>query len=217
MGITKGLMSEPSDIKETGRVEAFSDGVFAIAMTLLVLELHAPKDSEIQQAGNLAVAILQMWPSFIAFVLGFSFVLVGWINHHRVFTHIRRVDGAFLLLNGMLLMLFTLVPYPIAVLATHINGPDAKTAIVLYSTFSLLVAIGYQCVWRYASHNGRLLRRDMDKAQVQAITRQYSVVFPIFVVGFALSFLFPYVGLSIMAGLILFFAARGFSTAHRVS
>ena len=207
-------MSIPEDSKETGRVEAFSDGVFAIAMTLLVLELHVPKTEDITRVGGLAVAILQMWPSFVSFVLGFGFVLVGWINHHRLFNHIRKVDGTFLLLNGMLLMVFTLVPYPISILAAHINGPNSKTAIIFYSAFSLLVAVGFQVVWRYASYNGRLLRKNMNLEQINAITRQYNIVFPIFVAGFLLSFVAPYVGLAIMAGLILYFAARGFTTVR---
>jgi TMEM175 potassium channel family protein len=99
--------------KETGRVEAFSDGVFAIAMTLLVLNIKVPTANP----GNLGTLLWQQWPSYLAFVISFAFIGIMWVNHHRLFVHIRRIDHMLLVLNGALLLGVTAVPFPTAVLA----------------------------------------------------------------------------------------------------
>src|SRR5579864_3430881 len=82
--------------KETGRVEAFSDGVFAIAMTLLVLNIKVPS---VREPGSLGSLLRQQWPSYLAFVISFAFIGIMWINHHRLFAHIRRIDHTLLVLN----------------------------------------------------------------------------------------------------------------------
>src|SRR5579872_4040697 len=87
--------------KETGRVEAFSDGVFAIAITLLVLDLKIPSASP---SARLADQLAKQWPAYLAFLISFSFIGIMWINHHSLFTYIRRIDHALLILNGSLLM-----------------------------------------------------------------------------------------------------------------
>jgi uncharacterized membrane protein len=84
---------------ETARIEAFSDGVFAIAITLLILEIKVPS----QDHGSLA-ALLRQWPSYLAFLMSFTYIGVMWINHHRMFTHIKRSDDVLLLLNLLLLL-----------------------------------------------------------------------------------------------------------------
>ena len=89
--------------KETGRVEAFSDGVFAIAITLLILELKIPKGA----SGKLPGLLVRQWPTFLAYLTSFATILVMWVNHHKLFTHIRRTTGAFLFLNGLLLLFVT--------------------------------------------------------------------------------------------------------------
>ena len=105
--------------KETGRVEAFSDGVFAIAITLLILEIKVPKLPHESPPAALAEALLALWPSFLAFLLSFFAILIMWINHHRLFELIRKTDSIFMMLNGFLLMLVTVVPFPTAVLAEY--------------------------------------------------------------------------------------------------
>src|SRR5215470_20063356 len=97
---------------ETNRVEAFSDGMFAIAITLLILELKVPTPA----AGRLTAALLRQWPSYLAFLLSFAFIGIMWMNHHRMFTHIRRSNYTLLVLNLLLLLGITAVPFPTAVL-----------------------------------------------------------------------------------------------------
>jgi uncharacterized membrane protein len=112
-------MSAPGDEKETGRIEAFSDGVFAIAITLLVLELKVPHLEDGGAGGSLARALARQWPSYVALVTSFFTILVMWANHHRMFNVVRRVDAPFLYANGLLLLLVTVVPFPTAVLAEY--------------------------------------------------------------------------------------------------
>ena len=91
--------------KETGRVEAFSDGVFAIAITLLILEIKVPKLSARQPTGGARPGAPRLWPSFLAFLLSFFAILIMWINHHGLFNLVRRVSPGFLYANGFLLLL----------------------------------------------------------------------------------------------------------------
>src|SRR5690349_6439507 len=107
--------------RETTRVEAFSDGVFAIAMTLLILEITVPSAREGASMDNRALlhSLLALWPSYLAFLLSFGTVLVMWINHHGLFKHAHRADNRLLFANGFLLLVVTFIPFPTAVLAQY--------------------------------------------------------------------------------------------------
>ena len=127
-------MSAPAEEKETGRIEAFSDGVFAIAITLLVLELKVPH-LEDGGRGRLADArpSLRQWPSYVALVTSFFTILVMWANHHRMFNVVRRSNARFLYANGLLLLLVTVVPFPTALLAEYFEKPGASVAAAVYA------------------------------------------------------------------------------------
>ncbi|HEX2599680.1 MAG TPA: TMEM175 family protein [Terriglobales bacterium] len=156
---------------ETGRVEAFSDGVFAIAITLLILEIKIPKPSD----GALANQLLRQWPSYFAFLISFAFIGVMWINHHRLFTHIKRCNNTLMVLNLLLLLGVTIVPFPTAVLATHIGFSDQRTAALLYNGVYVFIAIIFNLLWRYAvSRNHHLLGKEVDKENVGRISKQYA-------------------------------------------
>jgi uncharacterized membrane protein len=157
---------------ETGRVEAFSDGVFAIAITLLILEIKIPKPSD----GPLALQLLRQWPSYFAFLISFSFIGVMWMNHHRLFTHIKRCDDTLMVLNLLLLLGVTVVPFPTAVLATHLGYGDQRTAALLYNGVYLFIAIVFNVLWRYAvSRDHHLLGKEVDAAGVAKISKQYAL------------------------------------------
>ena len=157
---------------DTARVEAFSDGVFAIAITLLILEIKIPPAG----SGILAKQLLRQWPSYLSFVTSFAFIGIMWINHHRLFTHIRQCDDLLLILNLLLLLGVTFVPFPTAVLAEHLRGPDRRTAAVLFSATYFGIAILFNILWRYAASPRRsLLSLHADAASVARITRQYSI------------------------------------------
>lgn len=106
---------------ETARVEAFSDGVFAIAITLLILNVQVPSPS----AGHLLAALARQWPTYVSFLISFAFIGIMWVNHHRLFNHIRRCDNTLMFLNLLLLLGVAVVPFPTALLAAHYSTPGA--------------------------------------------------------------------------------------------
>jgi len=114
-------------------------------------------------------------PSYVSFVISFAFIGIMWVNHHRMFTHIRRCDDALLAFNLLLLMGVTAVPFPTSVLAAHLGGPDQRTAAALFNGTFLAIAIVFNVLWRYAaSGRRRLLSVETDAASVTRITRQYA-------------------------------------------
>jgi uncharacterized membrane protein len=161
----------PPMTTETARIEAFSDGVFAIAITLLVLEIKIPAPG----SGPLSVQLWKQWPSYVSFVISFAFIGIMWINHHRLFTHIKQSDNGLLVLNLLLLLGVTAVPFPTAVLAAHLGKADQRAAALLYSGTYFFIAIFFNVRWRYAaSENRKLLAAGVDRTAVHQITRQYA-------------------------------------------
>lgn len=157
---------------ETGRIEAFSDGMFAIAMTLLVLDLKVPPVSN--HGARLLPLLLKQWPSYIAFLTSFAFIGIMWINHHRLFSLIRRSDHGLLLLNGLLLLGITIIPFPTDLLATYVGHPDESVAAMVYNGAYVFIALFFNLLWRYASYKNRLLDKNVDPKSVQALTRAYA-------------------------------------------
>ena len=154
---------------ETQRVETFSDAVFAIAITLLILEIKIPT----QEQGPLAAGLLRQWPSYLAFLVSFLYIGVMWINHHRLFTHIRKSDDVLLVLNLLLLLGVTVVPFPTAVLAEHLHGPERRIAALIYNATFLFIAVSFNALWRYAVARG-LLDSSVDRVAVEIISRRYA-------------------------------------------
>jgi uncharacterized membrane protein len=126
-----GLRKRSAVDKGTSRLEAFSDGVFAVAITLLILEIRVPH-LPIESNGNLLVSPGRLWPSFLAFVLSFFVVLLIWINHHELFGMVNRVDRVLMFANGSLLLMVTFIPFSTAMLARYFGSPAANTAVVFY-------------------------------------------------------------------------------------
>ena len=186
---------------ETSRIEAFSDGVFAIAITLLILEVKIPPAAG---PGTLWTALLQQWPFYAAFLLSFSFIGVMWMNHHRLFTHIQRTDDGLILLNLILLMGVTVVPFPTAILALHFNS-DGRTAAALYNATYIVIAIAFNLLWRYALRH-ELLDYKVESYATISITTQYSVGPIMYILSFLLAFYSP-VASMVMNGLLgIYFA-----------
>lgn len=155
---------------ETARIEAFSDGIFAIAITLLILEIKIPH----QQEGHLWAALLRQWPSYLAFLLSFTYIGIMWINHHRMFSHIKRANDVLLVLNLLLLLGVSVVPFPTAVLAEHLGGPDQRTAAIVYNATFVLLAVAFNLLWQYAVRHG-LLHEHLVLSSAANISRQYAV------------------------------------------
>src|SRR5262249_18500741 len=140
-----------------GRVEAFSDGVFAIAITLLILDVKVPELSDGAGTRDLLRALGRGWTSYVAYLLSFVTILIMWVSHHRIFTIVRKIDHAFLFWNGILLMLISFVPFPTALLSRYLLEPSARTAAAIYSGHAILISLAFQAMWRHATKTDRLL------------------------------------------------------------
>jgi uncharacterized membrane protein len=192
------------EAKETGRLEAFSDGVFAIAITLLVLDLKVPSGTP------LLTGLLGEWPVYVAYVISFAFILIMWMNHHWMFQHIVRVDTTFMLLNGLLLLGITVVPFPTNVVAQYVLTSDQNVAAALYNGWFLVIAIFFGLLWNYAAHNGRLLSRaDYEAGLAQVITDRYRLGPPAYLCAVALSFVWAPASLVLNFLLAIYFALPG--------
>src|SRR6267378_6941096 len=137
----------------TSRLEAFSDGVFAIAATLLVLELRVPPDTT-----DLVGALLRLWPAYAAYLVSFLTIGIIWVNHHTLLEHCTRVDRRFLYLNLLLLIAVGIVPFPTALVDQYIlSDHGATVALVVYGMGGLLIAVGFTGVFLYATHDDRVV------------------------------------------------------------
>jgi uncharacterized membrane protein len=190
---------------ETGRLEAFSDGVFAVAITLLALDLSVPATATVARHHGLAAALLAQWPVYLAYVLSFGTILIMWINHHAMFKFIKRADHPFLLMNGLLLLIITAFPFGTSLLAAYIEQPDKKVAMVVYSSLGLLMAITYNRMWAYAVHGGRLLDAEADRHLVASISRSYSFGPPLYLAALVVAFLSAEASLAVAILLALFY------------
>lgn len=155
--------------KDCSRIEAFSDGVFAIAITLLVLDLiqipHGPASESMFRV------YAHHWQRFLAFAIGFCTILVCWINHHHMFQHIRTSDSRLMWVNGFLLFLVTFIPFPTVVLAQYITSAGSS-AVAMFGFGYFMMALAYYALWSHACDNG-LLERDGDRDYFLSIRRTY--------------------------------------------
>jgi uncharacterized membrane protein len=187
-------MVESIEEKQTERMEAFSDGVFAFAITLLVLNLKEPSSG----SGTLFEGFLGEWPTFFALVTSFVTILIMWLNHHNMFNYIRKIDTPLMLLNGFLLFFVVLTPFTTSLVADYIRSADASEAAVIYSLNFVLLAAVWNVFWRYASGRGKLLGSDITEEHIRSINRSYRVGPALYVVAFVVAFFSGIVSVSII-------------------
>jgi uncharacterized membrane protein len=175
-------------LSETTRIEAFSDGVFSIAITLLVLEIRIPS-AELGRTGGLGSALLHLWPSYIGYVISFATIGIMWANHHTIFGIVHRSDRYFMLINVAFLMGIAFIPFPTAVLAEYLPEPEGRrTAVAFYGATMVGIALLFNALWRYAVHGGRLLAPNADREAMRVISRRYAVGPFAYLLTFALAF-----------------------------
>jgi uncharacterized membrane protein len=204
-------MTESFNTSETGRIEAFSDGVFAIAITLLVLSIKVPRSSDLG-AGGLGSSLLSLWPHYLAFVTSFLSILAMWVNHHRIFTFVQRSDHFFLYWNGLLLMLVTFLPFPTTLLAEYMLHSEAKIAGVVFAGTQIAIAIAFKGLWYYASKNGRLLVKSISMKDVEQITNQHQYGPILYLFAFAASFVSTGMSVCLCLCLAVLFGFKGWPT-----
>ncbi len=192
-----------SEQKETGRVEAFSDGVFAIAITLLVLDLKTPHSDG---SDDLSANLLGQWPAFVAFLNSFATILVIWMNHHNLFTNIRRTNNPFMLLNGLLLLCVTFLPFPTFLVAQYYGHTGENTAAALYAGTFFVMACSFNMLWRYAAHDHRLIGMDVTAEEIRGINRQYLFGPAVYGLALILSSIQAAISLLLTVALAVFYA-----------
>jgi uncharacterized membrane protein len=153
----------------TSRLETFADGVFAIAATLLILNV----DAQVSDVPDLGSRLLHIWPSYLAYAVSFVTIGIMWVNHHTVMSQIDRTDRRFLLATVGLLMCIAFVPFPTRLVAEHVRGEGARDAALAYGFTMVATAIMFSVTWFYAARGNRLLRADADPAVVIGISRSY--------------------------------------------
>ena len=160
---------ERGGVRRTGlgatRMEAFSDGVFAIAITLLVLEIGIPEGTE----GDLLQALVDQWPSYLAYLVSFSTIGAIWLKHSVITDYLDGVTSMFIRLNLLLLLVISFLPFPTRLVAEHINAEeDERVAVTVYGLNLLLASALVTVLWRYAVAEG-LIRRDATSAELAGL------------------------------------------------
>ncbi|WP_285488267.1 TMEM175 family protein [Amycolatopsis taiwanensis] len=160
-------------MNESGRVEAFSDGVFAIAITLLILEIKVPSADE---HGGLWRALGAQWPSYAAYVVSFLIIGIMWVNHHQLFSYVARVDRTLMFLNLLLLMVVAAVPFPTAMLAEYLREDGAShVAAAVYSLVMVVMAYAFQALWWHLTRTGHLFDSRVDAPAARATRVRFAL------------------------------------------
>ena len=198
-------------MSESGRVEAFSDGVSAIAITLLVLDIHVPD----VERGGLAHALAHQWPSYAAFALTFIVIGIMWVNHHAMFQQVTRVDRALLFLNIGLLLGIAFLPFPTALVAKYLReGNDGRVATAIYSTTMVLIGCGFLVLWWYLGRHAELLRPDFGPAGARVAFRR-TIVGPVsYAASIVVALVAPIAALVMYAALAIYFVVPQQRTAR---
>lgn len=169
--------------KETSRIEAFSDGVFAIAITLLVLELITTLNPESEE--GLIETCLAHWQSFVAFTIGFITIMVCWINHHIALEYILNIDTKFMWVNGFLLFIITLTPFPTAILAQYL-ATESKLALAIFGFNYILISIAADAICSYAYNHHLIGEKDRKFYYTYKMIYRYAIFY--LIIAFLLSF-----------------------------
>jgi uncharacterized membrane protein len=182
---------------KTERLETFSDGVFAIAATLLILEVH-------RAGGSVAHGLVHAWPSYVAYAISFLTIGIIWVNHHTVMQQIDRIDRTFLFINVVFLMIVAFSPYPTRVLAETLRDGSKAAAFAYGLTFTLM-AISYGTMWFYAALGRRLIAADADQRVVSGISRSFGPGWIIYGVATLSSLISAYLAVALYGAIALFY------------
>lgn len=189
---------------DSGRVEAFSDGVFAIAITLLVLNIRIP---EAHDAAELWHALGAQWPFYFAYVVSFLVIGVMWLNHHTAFSYIARVDRALISLNLLLLMMVAALPFPTALVAQNLgHGSAANVAAAVYGALMVGHALTFTLFWNYATRTGHCFDERVDVAAARATRGRFALGLVVYPLTVALAFASAPAALAVHGLLAIYYA-----------
>lgn len=202
---------------ETVRMEAFSDGVFAIDITLLTFELKAPSLSQATYTSKtLFVALLGQWPAYIAFLLSFSTIFVIWVNHHRMYNVIRRSDARFMFYNGLLLLLTSLIPFTTNILAKYISTSATEVSAAISMLLFGAIAGTLYLMWNHATADYHLLKRPAMDVRVHTVRSGFVIATAAYVGSALLATLLPMLSIGIGLGVVVYLSQLKYHRAKVV-
>jgi uncharacterized membrane protein len=192
-------------LSATGRVEAFSDGVMAIAITLLVLELKVPVAAG---PDKLLGLLLDRWPSYVAYLAAFLTIGIIWLNHHTLMSKIARFDTRLHWLNLLLLLGVATLPFPTSLVADYVadGSSNASVAAAAYGLTATLMALPWGFIWRHLRDHPELLEPEYDAAHASIELRRGTLGVPIYVAATAVSFVQPLAALALYAAIAVVYA-----------
>jgi uncharacterized membrane protein len=182
---------------ETARLETFSDGVFAIAATLLILDVH-------RTGGSVSHGLVHAWPSYAAYAISFLTIGIVWANHNTVFKQIGRVDRTFLMINVVFLMVVAFSPFPTRVVAENLRN-DSHAAAFAYGLNFTAMAVCYGALWFYAAHGRRLLAADADPRTVSGISRSFAPGSLVYALATLTALYSAYLAVALYAAIAVFY------------
>jgi uncharacterized membrane protein len=185
---------------ETGRLEAFADGVFAIAATLLIIDVTVPDRST-----ALGHAIVHAWPEYAAYAVSFVTIGIMWLNHHQCLRQIGAVDRTFMVLNMLLLLCIAFVPFPTKLVALHLRDHGERAAALTYGVTLTLTAICFAAFWFYAARNNRLIAEDADPRVIEGISRSYLPGAPIYATATVVALWHARLAVALFAAIAVFY------------
>jgi uncharacterized membrane protein len=200
------MQAPPADMGP-GRLEAFSDGVFAIAVTLLILDVKVA-----DEGGSLAERLGHAWPSYAAYVISFVVIATMWINHHRMFKALVAVDHTIIVANLALLLVISFIPFPTKLLGEHLTSgtyADERTAVLVYGATMVAVGVVFPTLWWAITRDRALLRPHVTPAVARAELRRNLVGFPTYTLVTAVAVVAPKVSLAGFGALALFYLLPG--------
>lgn len=191
--------------RPTARMETFSDSVFAIAITLLVFELLVPSPQMAADKGGLGLALLSQWPLYVSFFISFLTILIIWVNHHRMLHLFSAVDQTLVILNGLVLLCVSVIPFMAKLLGAYLIQPDAHIATLIYAVWLVLLSLAFQSLWQYARRR-RLVMPDLNRDIAQRIERAYPFSAILYAIAAGVALISVFVSVAIIAGLALYSA-----------
>jgi uncharacterized membrane protein len=199
-----------------GRLESLSDSVFAVAMTLLVFDLHLPPSDLVTGFGHYFTS---RWPHYAGFALSFAMIAMIWVEHHWIFHQLRKVDNVLVGLNMLLLGLVVLLPFPTATLASYLKGHphDEHLAIAAYALTFVAISVVMAGMWLWASRRERLTDPDLTVQDVRTLSTRVLLSPVVYLVGFGISFATDVGGLIIISIGALSYLWKPETTVDRVS
>ena len=185
------------------RLAAFSDGVFAIAATLLILEIKIPHYESGMTLSMLWHEVWQLWPSYFAFALSFGSIFIMWHNFHYALSQIDKTSNAFVYAIGFLLLVITFIPFPTALLASHINTPTMAVGVTVYNASSVLLSFAFNLAWETGKRPVYLFKPEITPMLIRELNLKVRTGFFAYMLATIISFWFPKIGLTITSVLFI--------------